>query len=31
MAPFVFNALKPDKEIVCFVNPDDPTQMVLNL
>jgi hypothetical protein len=31
MAPFVFNALKPGKELVCFVNPDDPTEMVINL
>ena len=31
MAPFVFNALKPGKELVCFVNPEDPTEMVLNL
>ena len=31
MAPFVFNALKPGKQLVCFVNPDDPAEMVLNL
>jgi len=31
MAPFVFNALQPGKQLVCFVNPDDPTEMVLNL
>ena len=31
MARFVFNALQPGKQLVCFVNPDDPTEMVLNL
>jgi hypothetical protein len=31
MAPFVLNALNPGKELVCFVNPEDPTEMVLNL
>ena len=31
MAPFVFNALKPGKQMVCFVNPDDQTEMVLNM
>ena len=31
MAPFVFNALKPGKQMVCFVNPDDQTEMVLHL
>ena len=31
MAPFVFNALKPGKQMVCFVDPDDPTAMTLNL
>jgi hypothetical protein len=31
MAPFVFNALTVGKELVCFVNPDDPAEMVINL
>lgn len=31
MAPFVFNALKPGKQMVCFVDPDDPAHMTVNL
>jgi hypothetical protein len=31
MAPFVVNALTTGKQLVCFVNPDDPTEMVINL
>ena len=31
IAPFVCNALKPGKQLVCFVDPDDQTEMVLNL
>jgi hypothetical protein len=31
MAPLVFNGLKNGKQLVCFVNPDDPTEMVINL
>lgn len=31
MAPFVFNALTTGKQLVCFVNPDDPIEMVINL
>ena len=31
MAPFVFNALTTGKQLVCFVNPEDPAEMVINL
>ena len=27
----VFNALTAGKQLVCFVNPDDPAEMVINL